>query len=90
MMKIDNRARKIFEPAAEQAEVVAGGGEHGIDAVAIAALEIVSAHPMVVLEMADDGLDGGPAAHFAADGFGDLADLALIQTLNRWGWLWPR
>ena len=31
---------------------------------------------MVVLEMADHGLDGGAATHFAADGFGDPADLA--------------
>ena len=31
---------------------------------------------MVVLEMADHGLDGRPAPHLAADGFGDAADLA--------------
>ncbi len=49
------------EPAAEQAEVVAGGGEHGVDAVAVAALEMVTAHPVVVLEMADHRLDGGAA-----------------------------
>src|SRR6478672_9900395 len=32
---------------------VAGGGEHGVDAVAVAALEMVAAHSVVVLEMAD-------------------------------------
>jgi hypothetical protein len=32
--------QKLLEPAAEQAEVVAGGGEHGIDVVAVAAFEI--------------------------------------------------
>jgi hypothetical protein len=30
---------------------------------------------MVFLEMADYRLDGGPATHLAADGFGDPADL---------------
>src|ERR1700721_3089632 len=38
-------------PAQEQAEVVAGGGENSVDAVAVSALEIVAAHPMAVLEM---------------------------------------
>src|SRR6267142_5687816 len=68
--------QKLLEPAAEQAEVVAGGGEHGIDAVAVAAFEIIATHPMIVLEMADDRLDGGATAHLATDGFGDPADLA--------------
>jgi hypothetical protein len=57
----------------EQAEVEAGGGEHSVDAVAISAFEIVVAHPMIVFEMADHGLDGGATAHLAADGFGDAA-----------------
>jgi hypothetical protein len=50
---------------AEQPEVVAGGGEHGVDAVAVASLEMVAARPVVVLEMADYRLDGGatPNAH---------------------------
>jgi hypothetical protein len=43
---------------AEQAEVVAGGGEHGVDAVTVAALEMVTAHSVVVLEIADHRLDG--------------------------------
>jgi hypothetical protein len=62
-----------------QAEVVAGGSKNGID---ISALEIVAAHPMAVLEMADHGLDGGPAPHLAADGFGDTADLAADPDLE--------
>jgi len=53
---------KAPQPAQGQAEVVASGGEHGVDAVAISALEMVAAHPMVVLEMADHGLDGGAAS----------------------------
>src|ERR687898_404814 len=53
-----------------------GSGKDGIDAVAVSALEIVAAHPMAVLEVADHGLNGGAAAHLAEDGFGDMADLA--------------
>jgi NaMN:DMB phosphoribosyltransferase len=55
------------EPSHEQAEVVAGGGEHGIDAITISAFEIVAPHPMVVLEMADHGLDGGAAPQAARE-----------------------
>ena len=55
------------EPADEAAEVVAGGGEDGVDGVAATEPEIVAAHAVLGLEMADDGLDGGPAAQFALD-----------------------
>jgi hypothetical protein len=30
-------------------------------------LELVAVHPVLGLEMADDGLDGGSALHLAAD-----------------------
>ena len=69
-------------PAQEQAEVEAGGGEHGVDAVAISAFEIVAPHPMIILEMADHGLDGGATAHLATDGLGDPADLAADPDLE--------
>lgn len=42
---------------------VAGGGEHGVGAVAVATLEMVTAHSVVVLEMADHRLDGGALQH---------------------------
>ena len=64
------------------AEVVAGCCEHGVDAVAIAALEMIAAHSVVILEMADHGLDGSAAARLAADGFGDPADLAADPDLE--------
>jgi hypothetical protein len=67
---------KLFEPAQEQAEVVAGSGEHGVSAVAIAALEIIVARQVVALQMADDRLDGSSSPHLPADGFRDAADLA--------------
>src|SRR6266851_721783 len=68
--------QKRCEPAQEQAEVVAGGGQHGVDAVAVAALEIVTVHAVLGLHVADDGLDGGAALHLATDGGGDAAHLA--------------
>src|SRR5258707_655239 len=68
--------RSSAEPAQEEAEVVAGGGEDGVDAVAVATLEMVAAHAVLGLEMTDDRLDRGSALHLAADGFGDVADLA--------------
>src|SRR5205807_7957646 len=67
---------KLLEPAKEQAEVVACSGEHGVDAVAIAALEIVATHAVIALQVANDGFDGGATAHLAANGLGDTPDLA--------------
>jgi len=37
---------------------------------------------MIILEMADHGLDGGATAHLATDGFGDPADLAADPDLE--------
>src|SRR5258707_15208358 len=68
--------RSSAEPAQEEAEVVAGGGEDGVDAVAVATLEMAAAHAVLGLEMTDDRLDRGSALHLAADGFGDAADRA--------------
>ncbi len=34
-------------------EVVAGGGEHGVDRVALGMGEVVSAHPVLGFQMAD-------------------------------------
>src|SRR5215470_14606238 len=75
-------AQKLLEPAQEEAEVVAAGGEHGVVAVAFAALEVVAAHPVILLDVPDDGLDGCTAAHLAADGFGDASDLATDPDLE--------
>jgi hypothetical protein len=68
--------QELLEPAQEQAEVVSGGGENGVNAVPISALEIVATHPTVILEMADHGLNGSSASHLAANDFCDAADLA--------------
>src|SRR5665213_1967186 len=59
--------QKLLEPAPEQAEVVACGGEHGVDVIAVAALEMVAAR------LAADGF--GDAADLAAD-----PDLEAVRT----------
>src|SRR3989442_1234543 len=69
-------AQKPLEPSDEQAEVVTSGGEHGVGAVAVAALEIVAAHAGLGFNMADHGFDGGASAHLAADRLGDAPHLA--------------
>jgi hypothetical protein len=66
----------MWKPAQEESEVVAGGGEHGIDAVAVASLQIIAAHAVLSLGMADNRLDRGAAFHLAADRFSDPAYLA--------------
>src|SRR3546814_17033428 len=67
--------QECFQPADEEAEVVAGGGEDGVGVVAVAALEIVALHAVLGLDVADDGLDGGAPFHLSADGLGDPAHL---------------
>jgi len=77
--------QKLLEPAQQQAEVEAGGGEHGVDAVAISAFEIIATHPMIVLEMADHGLDGGATRISRRMALVTRRTWPLIQTLNRSG-----
>src|SRR5215471_21243377 len=70
---MDEGTQKPLEPAQEQAEVVAGSGEYGVDAVAVAAFEIIAPHPMLGLDVPNDRLDRRAAAHLAADRSGDAA-----------------
>src|SRR5215469_3258896 len=72
----DAGTQKLCQPAEQQAEVVAGGGKDGVDAVALGSLEIVAAQAVLGLEMADNWLYGSAAPHLAADRGGDPADLA--------------
>ena len=55
------------EPSDETAEVVADGGQDGVDGVALAMSGVVATHSMFGLEMADDGLRGGAPAQLALD-----------------------
>src|SRR5947208_16976265 len=74
--RLEEGAQKPRQPAQEEAEVVAGCGEHGIDAIAVAPFEIIAAHTVLGLGMADDWFDGGSPPHLAANGFGDALNLA--------------
>jgi hypothetical protein len=57
---------------------VAGSGEHRIDTVAVAILEMVATHPMI----ADHGLFGGTTAPLEADGLRNTPDLAADPDLE--------
>jgi hypothetical protein len=78
------RAWELLDPAQEQAS---GGGEHSVDAVSVAILEVVAAHTVIVLETADHWLKGGATSHLAANRLGDATDLADDPDLERSGWL---
>src|SRR6201989_70854 len=71
----DDGTQEFCEPPQEQAEVVAGRGEDGVDAVADAAFEIVAVHAVLGLDVADDGLDSRTTLHLAPDGSRDAAEL---------------
>ena len=71
----DEDTPKGGEPGEEPAEVVAGGGENGVGGVALGSGEIVSAHAVLGLGVADDRFDRRAAAEFAVDGLGDAAPL---------------
>lgn len=72
----ENRARWLRAISGMGRKVVAGGGEGGACAVVFSALEAVSFHAVLSLEMADDGLDGGTALRLTPDGGCDALDLA--------------
>jgi hypothetical protein len=76
----------------EAAEVVAGGGEHGVDGIATRMGEIVAAHAVIIFEMPDHRLDGGAALELTLDLRGDATLLAggvdPEPVLGRA--LWPR
>ena len=59
------------QPGQQPPEVVAGGGEDGVDRVALLACEVIAAHPMLAFGVADDRLDGRAAAQLAFDLVGD-------------------
>ena len=67
------------DPFEDEAEVVAGGGEDGVDGVALFVSEVVSLHAVAVLEVSDDRLDGGAAFHEALDCWGDAAFLPRCE-----------
>jgi len=67
------------DPFWDEAEVVACGGEDGVDGIAVAVGEVIAVHAVSVLEMTDDRFDGGAAFHEAFDGRGDAAFLPRCE-----------
>ena len=59
--RADDQAQEKPQPVEEEAEVEVGGGQDGVDGVALRTGEIVAIHAMAVLDVADDGLDGEAA-----------------------------
>jgi hypothetical protein len=50
--ELDQGTQKPLEPAQEHTEVVAGSGEHGVHAVAVAAFEVIATLPVLGLDVA--------------------------------------
>jgi hypothetical protein len=57
----ENGAQERRQPPQEEAEVETGGGEDGVDTVAVLAFEVVAVHSMIGLDVTDHRLDGGAA-----------------------------
>ena len=70
---LGNRAQTKPQQVDEDVRVVAGGGEDG---VALLTGELVAVNGVAVLDMADDGFNGGTAAHLALNSGRHAARLA--------------
>ena len=80
----EQQPQELPEPVQEEREVVSGGGQHGVDGVAVFAGEIVAVHAVLGLEMADDRLDGRAPPHVALDRWCDARFWPLVRTRSRW------
>ena len=64
--RLDEGPQESRQPAQEEAEIVAGGGEHGVDAVAVARFEVIAVHAVLgvkwpVTSAAHEGLKAATA-----------------------------
>jgi hypothetical protein len=73
---------KSLDPFEDEAEIVSGGCQDGVGGVAVAVSEVVPVHSVLVLDMADDWLDGGASFHLAFDLRGDSALLASGEDME--------
>jgi len=56
-------------------EVEADGGKKDVDAIALAVVQVIAAHTVLVFDVADNGFDSGSSFHLAFDGGGNTASL---------------
>ena len=75
----DDFGQKFPQPLEDEARVVADGVDDGVDVVAEAAFEEVSAQATVGFAMADDGFDGRSSPEFLLDLAVDAALLAGFE-----------
>lgn len=73
--------KKSDEPSAEEAEVVTGAGEDGVDGITVDAEQEVPPEMTICLHVADHRFDGGTPAQLAADG-ATAASLRGLRSSN--------
>ena len=78
-----HEAQEKPQPGEEEAEVVAGGGEDGVDGIALGSSQIIALHAMLILDVADERFDCGAAPHLAFDGGRHAAFLACRVDFER-------
>jgi hypothetical protein len=81
-----------LEPPGEEAKVVSGSGQDNVDGVSGRVGEIVAAHSVLGLEVADDRFDGGSPSHLSLICGAPRRFWPAVKTLNFYsgGALWPR
>ena len=70
------------DPLEDEAEVVSGGSEDGVDGITLGVSEVIAVHSVARLDVADDWFDSGPPLHLAFDGWCDTAFLACGEDLE--------
>jgi hypothetical protein len=56
-----HQTQKRRQAGEEEAEVISGGGQNGVDGIALGMGEMIAVHAMLILDMADKRFDGGAA-----------------------------
>jgi len=79
---LDEAQKELGEEAPQQAEVVSGSGQDGVDGIAHPVRQVVAAHPVLGLQMPDDRLHRCPSLHQSPDGLGHAPLLAINKDLE--------